>query len=260
MLKLTLVARPFGKEKKATAIEATLSDGHLFLPAGDHGLGFQEVDLSPLRDLEGLLSLDLSGNYFENRLDLSPLDGHPSLCRINLEGDISMAGPEPNLSCLELVRLPALEVLMLSLAGLSELDLSPLSQSPNLRSLDLSWNRFTKLDLAPLGACSSLERLSLDHNRLTTIDLAPLSSAAHLELLNLTFNKLASVDLTPIAHHRGLHSGPRIPTTEGAWPLPSRSLVEGLYIDEVTMARAMIGDALPTAPVLRRMSDDGHLS
>ncbi len=252
--KLSLLARPFGRER-TTAIEATLSEGHLFLPSGGHGLGFQDLDLDPFRGLEGLLSLDLSGNAFEDRLDLSPLDGHPSLRRLDLEGDLSLASPEPNLSSLQLVRLPALEVLGLHLAGVAALDLTPLSQSPNLRSLDLSWNELTSIDLAPLGACRSLERLSLASNRLKTIDLAPLSGADRLELLDLHFNALSSVDLTPVAHHPGLRSGPRPPKTEG---LQLRPPSEGLYLDEATIPRARLGDR-PPAPVVSRMRDDGSL-
>jgi hypothetical protein len=80
---------------------------------------------------------------------------------------------------------------------ISEIDLSPLSDCPNLKQVNLMMNKIYQIDLSPLSDCQELQILNLSYNRLKEIDLSPLRECTNLSILNLQFNLLENIDFWP---------------------------------------------------------------
>ncbi|MGY5874978.1 MAG: hypothetical protein RTU30_04465 [Candidatus Thorarchaeota archaeon] len=86
----------------------------------------------------------------------------------------------------------------LSHLGIQSIDLSPLSEHPNLSMVLLTGNRLTSIDLSPLESCEQLRTINLGFNSLSEIDLTPLANVRSLEFLDLGVNTLKEIDLSPL--------------------------------------------------------------
>jgi Leucine-rich repeat (LRR) protein len=184
-------------------VEGLIRDGKVFW------LGFstdQVTDISPVRALKGLESLDCGGSApRQGRLsDLTPLRGLP-LTRLNCT--------ESQVTNLEPLRGMPLEILHCQMTGVSSLaplegmklwqltiqgscvtDLKPLRGMP-LRALDMAWVRGVT-DLKPL------EGMPLTYLNLTDLMVSDLSVLASLKSLQwLVLDRVPVTDLTPL---RGL--------------------------------------------------------
>ncbi len=82
--------------------------------------------------------------------------------------------------------------------GITEIDLTPVSQLPELRSIDLIDNSLHQIDLSPLAHSTKLRYFQLERNQLEAIDLSPLSSLSRIDLLTLEQNNLTELNLTPL--------------------------------------------------------------
>ena len=139
------------------------------------------VDLSGLRELRALSSLDLGGNPLS---DLSPLAGLRNLQYL----DLDQCGLH------DLETLPGLSsVTDLDLRHNSITDLSPLSAFSSVSSLDLRHNSIT--DLSPLSALGKLSYLFASSNDIE--HLGRLAGMASLKWLGVRRNRIA--DLSPLA-------------------------------------------------------------
>jgi Leucine-rich repeat (LRR) protein len=90
------------------------------------------------------------------------------------------------------------EILLLRENFLTEIDLSPLSNCPNLQNLALDKNQLSTIDLSPLANCKRLYKLYLYHNNLSVVDLSPLTPLNELAVLFLHGNPLTQIDLNPL--------------------------------------------------------------
>ncbi|MBD3404565.1 MAG: hypothetical protein GF411_00340 [Candidatus Lokiarchaeota archaeon] len=106
---------------------------------------------------------------------------------------------------------PNLEVLNLHFNHLPRIDLSPIAQCKNLRALYLSQNRLRTIDITPIAEAPSLEVVRLDSNRITNVDLYPLADNDTLKSLNLTDNPLDTVDISPVYFTANVLIGDKIP-------------------------------------------------
>ena len=142
------------------------------------------TDLSPLKDLQNLQSLDLSGNQI---VDLGPLAGLTRLQYLNLaENRVEKLEPLGGLKELNALDLSANQVVNLKpIAGLSRLaslylgrnkvvDLGPIAGLTRVSTLNLSENQVE--DLAALAKLPDLDLAVLDRNKVS--DLGPLVQAA----------------------------------------------------------------------------------
>ena len=183
-------------------------------------------DVSPLKELGGLVTLNLGGNRIT---DISPLtslaglrtlslDGNPigdltPLCSMTSLTSLSLKGMDISERELETLReaLPGCaihseaateeaqdisfggitfksDVTELSLSGMGIRDVSALAGCDKLVKLDLSGNEIS--DLSPLMNLPELEWLDVSNNALT--DLRPLMGIDSLSFLNAAGNNIAS--------------------------------------------------------------------
>lgn len=148
----------------------------------------KRLDLTPLQTCRDLKVLDLGCNDFYGfLLDLTPLEQCP-LEQIFLEGDITLASDEPNISKVKLGKFPHLETLDMHQNALKEVDLSRLAGCIKLDMLDLSWNQLEKANLEQLSACKNLRILNLNVNHL--LDFPPEACIPSLHELKLGSNRL----------------------------------------------------------------------
>ncbi|TXT54373.1 MAG: hypothetical protein BAJATHORv1_70073 [Candidatus Thorarchaeota archaeon] len=98
------------------------------------------------------------------------------------------------------------DTIKLSLKEMTKIDLSILSEFPNLEVLNLHFNHLPRIDLSPIADCEKLRALYLSQNRLRTIDLSPIAAAPSLEIVRLDSNRISSVDLYPLADNDTLKS------------------------------------------------------
>jgi len=176
--------------------------------------GNRITDISPLTSLTGLRTLSLDGNPIS---DLTPLCSMASLTSLSLKGmDIS----ERELEALR-EALPGCaihseaateetqdisfggitfksDVTELSLSGMGIRDVSALAGCDKLVKLDLSGNEIS--DLSPLMNLPELEWLDVSYNALA--DLRPLMGIDSLSFLNAAGNSIAST--TPLTMMSGL--------------------------------------------------------
>ena len=203
-----------------------ISDFQYFTGCEKIQLYYQDVsDLSPLRNLEALASLDVTGNpvtdfsplleldnlhtLIVNETGLSDLSGLSGLTQltelrasINSVTDLGPLTELTNLRTLwisandisDLTPLSGLEHLMHLYIGGNEIsDLSPLSNLENLSTLSVWSNKIS--DLSPLSGMTQLENLDLNSNQIT--DLSPLSKLTNVSELSLDYNAVA--DLSPLS-------------------------------------------------------------
>ena len=203
-----------------------ISDFQYFTGCEKIQLYYQDVsDLSPLRNLEALASLDVTGNpvtdfsplleldnlhtLIVNETGLSDLSGLSGLTQltelrasINSVTDLGPLTELTNLRTLwisandisDLTPLSGLEHLMHVYIGGNEIsDLSPLSNLENLSTLSVWSNKIS--DLSPLSGMTQLENLDLNSNQIT--DLSPLSKLTNVSELSLDYNAVA--DLSPLS-------------------------------------------------------------
>lgn len=135
------------------------------------GKQLKTVDLTPLKSLPHLQSLDLRQNNLQS-IDLTPL----SFCK-----DFSR--------------------LLLYNNQLQSIDLTPLSSCKNLSVLGLSSNNLQTVDLTPLSSCVDLYEVSIAENQFSYIELTPLSSCINLTAVNFYENPLQNIDVTPLCLH-----------------------------------------------------------
>jgi len=95
----------------------------------------------------------------------------------------------------------SIETSELSFAGvqLKELNLSPISNLPNLKYLSISFNSLEKIDLSPISSCEKLEELVLWGNKIHRINLNPLKELPNFKILDLSKNRLGKIDLKPLS-------------------------------------------------------------
>ena len=203
-----------------------ISDFQYFTGCEKIQLYYQDVsDLSPLRNLEALASLDVTGNpvtdfsplleldnlhtLIVNETGLSDLSGLSGLTQltelrasINSVTDLGPLTELTNLRTLwisandisDLTPLSGLEHLMHLYIGGNEIsDLSPLSNLENLSTLSVWSNKIS--DLSPLSGMTQLENLDLNSNQIT--DLSPLSKLTNVSEISLDYNAVA--DLSPLS-------------------------------------------------------------
>lgn len=90
--------------------------------------------------------------------------------------------------------------------SITEIDLSELVNTVELKLLKLDNNRLRNIDLSPLTACDYIEQIWLGSNELSSIDLTPLSGCLKLRELHLHANELVGIDLLPLSSCRNLGS------------------------------------------------------
>jgi internalin A len=125
------------------------------------------MDLTPLADLTGLTSLNLSGN---NVSDLAPLEGLTDLTFLEIDG-----------GCLG--------------------DITPLGNLTGLTTLFLVYNNIS--DITPLASLTGLTILNLDGSNIS--DITPLASLSNLAYLSLENTGVS--DLSPLVENEGLAEG-----------------------------------------------------
>lgn len=185
---------------------------------------FEELDFSPLSNLESLKLIDLCHNKnlkklsFDFSINLPHLETLEAFwCgieEINLAGLVNSNNLNAlylkgnNLKNIDLSSLKnsQLENLDLSFNSLSSLDLTVLSDCPELKYLLLEGNNFKTIDLQPLRHCSQLEWLYLNMNQLVGVDLKPLANSGKLKELVLENNQLKSLDLSPLSNLKSLET------------------------------------------------------
>jgi hypothetical protein len=138
------------------------------LTALDLGGNLKVSDLSPLKDLKNLTTLDIHDTLVS---DLSPLKDLKNLTRLDLSYTVVS-------------------------------DLSPLKDLKNLTRLDLSYDHRVS-DLSPLKDLKNLTTLNLIANGGGVSDLSPLKDLENLTTLNLSFNHRIS-DLSPLKDLKNL--------------------------------------------------------
>jgi Leucine-rich repeat (LRR) protein/tRNA A-37 threonylcarbamoyl transferase component Bud32 len=234
------------------------------------GLGFSTAnvaDLSPLRALRGLNSLDCSGPFpREGKLsDLGPLRGLPLtslICGGNPIADLSpLRGmPLKHLACgstrvSDLTPLKGMRLERLVLVSTRAKDLAPLQGMP-LTELNLDGLREVS-DLSPLKGMP-LERLSL--RNVPVSDLSPLAEIKSLR--ELTFHTTNVADLSPLRELRGLNSL----DCSGEWPNEGRlsdlGPLHGLPLTSLLCGANPIADLSPLRgmPLKRLGCGSTHVS
>jgi len=168
--------------------------------------GAQTIDVSPLKDLPSLVSLDLSGTQV---IDVSSLQDLKSLTALDLAGTkVRDVTPLKDLTGLT----------SLSLAGTQVGDVAPLKDLRNLTSLELSNTKVS--DITPLKDLTNLTTLSLavtqgvsdatplkDLKNLTTLNLAntSITNVSPLkDLTNLSSLNLSNTQVTDVSSLKGL--------------------------------------------------------
>ena len=160
----------------------------------------QVTDLTPLEGLTNLETLDLSGTQVT---DLTPLEGLTNLQKLDLSGT-QVTDPTPIAGLTNLRSLVLYSAKVTDLTGLGGLpslqsldlrstavtDLTPLEGLPNLQSLDLRSTAVT--DLTGLEGLTNLQSLDLARTKVT--DLTPLEGLPNLQKLYL--ERTAVTDLT----------------------------------------------------------------
>lgn len=156
------------------------------------GLGYIEIDLTPLEQCTHLQKLDLRVSRFVSN-DLSALKACKNLEVFSLTStQFRQIDLEPLVECTKL------REILLWLRDLKVLDLNPFEFLPNLQRFELMTNSLEHIDLSPFGHCSNLQSLNLKMNRFQSVDLRPLSSCPDLEVLHLMMNQLSCIDLEPL--------------------------------------------------------------
>ena len=138
------------------------------------------TDVTPLANLTGLVSLDLTGNEIS---DVSALAGLTNLISLNLDDnqvDISSLGGLTALS-------------QLHLRNNQITDISALAGLNNLGDLSLGNNQVS--DVVALAGLTKLYRLHLNDNQI--VDVSPLVGLTNLSYLNVANNKV--VDISALA-------------------------------------------------------------
>ena len=144
------------------------------------------ADLSPLREMESLWHVDISGTAVA---DLSPLSDH------HLE---SLQVDRTKVTLADLLALPRSQLSSLSIRGLGVDDISALAEFALLQTLYLSDNNVR--DLTPLSGLSKLRWLDVRNNGLS--DLGPLGGLPELTFLFLSDNEVS--DVGPLGGLSGL--------------------------------------------------------
>ncbi len=249
-----------------------ISDFQYFTGCEKVQLYYQDVsDLSPLRNMKTLASLDVTGNpvtdfsplleldalhtLIVNETGLSDLSGLSGLTQltelrasINSITDLGPLSEMTNLRTLwisansisDLTPLAGLEHLMNLYIGGNELsDLTPLSELENLSTLSIWSNNIT--DLSPLSGLTQLEELDLSNNAVT--DLSPLSNLTNLSELSFNFNEVS--DLSPLS---GLTSLRELSLQENR--VSDLSPLSGLpFLSKLNLTDNPISDWSPVASV-----------
>lgn len=138
--------------------------------------GDELLDLAPLRGHAALESLALAYEGSQAQLDLSFVRDLPALTSLDIEG-----GEWRTLDLAPLEGLP-LTYLALTRQYISSVDLYRIVQ-PALRSLMLQDLEIREdyLDLSPLRRCKELQFLSLHGNEVGTLDVGGLAKLEHLQ-------------------------------------------------------------------------------
>lgn len=140
-------------------------------------------DLSPLKDMKNLSTLDVHSNW--KKYDLSPIKNLTNLTwlslRLNRISDLSPLKDLKNLTYLNLNDNKNIS------------DVTPLKDLINLRHLSLDENEIS--DVSSLKDLTNLRFLAIDDNHVA--DITPLEKLTKLTYLNLNDNKYIS-DITPI--------------------------------------------------------------
>lgn len=154
-------------------------------------------DLSPLRDLTGLISIHLSDN---NISDFSLLNQLPRLQSITISGNPATHLELSGLQELDRIRAVSGALEWVSLSDLPNLERVELTgnqissllieDTHHIRQLFLSGNAFTTTDF--LGATSSVEFVLLDDNEISSIQ--PLNALTQLRFLSLENNLISSLE------------------------------------------------------------------
>lgn len=134
--------------------------------------------LTIIRQMHSLEELFITSAVAQ--LDLSLLDGHPSLRKLFVK--IPNVNADPHIP-----RLPNIEDLSLQRdtrsSKLDHLDLSPLTNATQLTELKINDCPLSKIDLGPLSSCAGLQRLELYGNQTEEYDLTPLLHLKSLDFL-----------------------------------------------------------------------------
>lgn len=167
------------------------------------------VQLSDLKRITGIVTLDLSGNQFIQ--DIGPLSQLYDLKSLNLsETNITDLSPIRNLTELTELNLShtqtmditplryAMKLSALSLGYTAVRDLSVIENMPNLKVLDLSGTQL--INYEPLRKSFELQRLNLESSGIS--NLQPLDSLTLLEELNVSHT--AVINLNPVAGLRNI--------------------------------------------------------
>ncbi len=167
------------------------------------------VQLSDLKRITGIVTLDLSGNQFIQ--DIGPLSQLYDLKSLNLsETNITDLSPIRNLTELTELNLShtqtmditplryAMKLSTLSLSYTAVRDLSVIENMPNLKVLDLSGTQL--INYEPLRNSFELQRLNLESSGIS--NLQPLDSLTLLEELNVSHT--AVINLNPVAGLRNI--------------------------------------------------------
>lgn len=177
----------------------------------------ETIDLSPLKQLTNLFSLEISYNALKE-IDLSGLENCTSLGRLKIDynGGLKEIDLQPLRNCINLTHLS------IAHSNIHKLDLEPIRNCKKLRTLELlknslkelilfifpniyylslGWNRLQNIDLTPLGKCPQLQFLDLRNNLLFHIDLTPLKFCPELRAIWLEKTKLSSIEISPLFHY-----------------------------------------------------------
>ncbi len=193
-----------------SAIARTLDKSVDVIQPDDFGrvetLNLSSADITDLKSLAGLTTLQRLNLYGTHVADLTPLAGLATLQSLDLSGtQATDLTPLAGLTTLQELHLPGTHVTDLTpLAGLMTLqrlnlygtpvtDLTPLAGLTTLQTLDLTGTPVT--DLGPLAGLMMLQRLDLFGTPVT--DLTPLAGLTTLQTLDLTGTQVT--DLAPLA-------------------------------------------------------------
>ncbi len=99
---------------------------------------------------------------------------------------------------------PDLKILYLQNNGLKSIELDTISCCHEMKHINLSFNLLTSVDLNPISNCKSLVFLDLGANQLTLIDLEPLRDIRNLTGFRIDNNNMTEIDLSPLAGAKSL--------------------------------------------------------
>ncbi|MBD3407564.1 MAG: hypothetical protein GF411_15715 [Candidatus Lokiarchaeota archaeon] len=206
--KVVLDLRPLSESKIKTLDLEYVHSQNILLPKSetievvsfDYCRGIKRIDSSSFGPIPALRTFRIIECLNLIEIHLPSVISQPNLEEI----EIVEVDKLETLSLFPLKNSQSLKKLVLKLAQLRNIDLSPL-ESTTIQDIKLNLGNLEALDFSPLSKIVSLTKLHISGKKIQELDLSPLSGSNLTELQLENLDSLRTLDLAPLADTKLKH-------------------------------------------------------